>query len=167
MRKVRTTLTTAFTVAVLALTLLASTALAAINIHSYSVTFSGNTVTAIYDVSGLGNEGATLTVTAVGFASYTCTNKGGTAAPGQNPQPVTGTSPVVDFKPTGSNGRATATTSVTLSAPQTIPAKQAGCPNGNWTATLNNVVLTGATVTITDNGSGQVIYQQFFDNPNN
>lgn len=167
MLRIRRILTTSFLVAVLALTLLASAALAAINIHSSSVTFSGDTVTATYDVSGLGNQGATLQITAVGFATYTCTNKGGNAAPGQNPQPATGTSPGVAFEPTGRPGRATATESVTLTAPQEINAKQAGCPGNNWTATLNDVVLTGATVTITDNSNNQVIYQQFFDNPNN
>jgi len=150
-----------------ALALAASSVLAAPTIHNLQVTFSGTTVTATADVSGLGStKPATAQLTVNGTAQYTCSNGGGQVVPGQNPQPATTTSPVQDLGNTTNNGRGVVNVSATLSAPATINAKTAGCPNGKtWTATLNTLVVTSATLTLKQ--QGQIFFQQTFDNPNN
>ena len=155
-----------FVAAVGLVALTATSALAAATIHNLDVTFSGDTVTATADVSGLGSQKPAFAILEVeGFASYTCINNGGTAAPGQNPVPVSDESEPSPLGNTERNGRGTVNVSQTLTAPATVPAKPAGCPSRQWTASLNDVVVTGATLTITQ--GNQVVFSQFFDNPNN
>lgn len=148
-------------IALTAVALMAGTALAALTFHSGpSVSFNGSTATATANISGLGNTPAQAQLFVDGTALYTCTNKGGNSAPGQNPQPATGASPVQDIGATDKNGRATVNVTATLTAPQTIPAKTAGCPGNNWTANLSSLTVTSATLVITQ--GGEVIYSQTF-----
>jgi len=164
-KKMRRSLVTAVA-ALGVLALMAPTAFAAITFHAGpTVTFSGSTATASANVSGLGTTPAFAQLTVNGFALYVCANKGGNEAPGQNPVPATGASPVQDLGNTAHNGRATVDVTATLTAPLTISPQTAGCPNGNWTATLDSLTVTSATLTITQ--GGVVIYEQTFDNPNN
>lgn len=150
-----------FAVALMALALSAGTAFAALTFHTGpTVTFSGSSASATANVSGLGNDPATAQLFVNGTAEYTCTNKGGNAAPGQNPQPATGASPVQDLGSTAKNGRATVNVTATLTAPLTIPAKTAGCPGANWTATLSSLTVTSATLVITQ--KGVEVYRQTF-----
>lgn len=150
-----------FAVALAAVALMAGTAFAALTFHSGpTVTFSGSSATATFNVSGLGNDPATAQLFVNGTALYTCTNRGGNAAPGQNPQPATGASPVVDLSNSDKNGRDSVSVTATLTAPLHIPAKTAGCPGNNWTATLSSLTVTSATLVISQNG--QTIYSQTF-----
>jgi hypothetical protein len=150
-----------FAVALTAVALMAGTAFAALTFHSGpTVTFSGSSATATFNVSGLGNDPATAQLFVDGTALYTCTNKGGNAAPGQNPQPATGASPVVDLSASQKNGRDSVSVTATLTAPLHIPAKTAGCPGNNWTATLSSLTVTSATLVIAQNGV--TIYSQTF-----
>ena len=150
-----------FAVALTAVALTAGTAFAALTFHAGpDVTFSGSTATATANISGLGNDEATAQLFVNGTALYTCTNKGGNSAPGQNPQPATGASPVQDLGNTDKNGRSQSNVTATLTAPLTIPAKTAGCPGNNWTANLSSLTITSATLVITYNG--QTIYSQTF-----
>jgi hypothetical protein len=109
-----------------------------------TVTCSGGTL------AGLGNTDLELDLSGSGFATFSCTNKGGNTAPGQNKVPVsvTSTSTVV---PASSikNG------SVTLPSvgPATVPtptatAQEAGCPNGNWRATVSSIGITNVLLVI-------------------
>jgi hypothetical protein len=150
-----------------ALALMASSVLAAPTIHNLDVEFSGTTVTASADVSGLGStKPATAQLIVNGTALYECSNQGGNVVPGQNPQPATTTSPIQDLGNTTNNGRGVVDVSATLSAPQTINARTAGCPNGKtWTATLSSLVVTSATLILKQ--QGQTFFEQTFDNPNN
>jgi hypothetical protein len=155
----RSLLAAATTIVVAAL--MVPTALAAITFHAGpTVTFSGATATATANVSGLGNVPAFAQLSVNGSALYLCSNKGGNEAPGQNPLPATGTSPVQDLGNTDHNGRASVDVSATLTAPSTVDGKAAGCPNGNWTATLNSLTVTSATLVITQ--GGETIYSQTF-----
>jgi hypothetical protein len=150
-----------FAVALTTVALMAGTAFAALTFHSGpTVTFSGSSATATFNVSGLGNDPATAQLFVNGTALYTCTNRGGNAAPGQNPQPATGASPVVDLSNSDKNGRDSVSVTATLTAPLHIPAKTAGCPGNNWTATLSSLTVTSATLVISQNG--QTIYSQTF-----
>jgi hypothetical protein len=151
--------------ALMILTIAASVALAD-TIHSITVSFSDTTVTASGDISGLGSKKPAFAVLEVnGFALYTCANKGGNEAPGQNPVPLIATSPAQDLGNTVNNGRGTVDVSVTLTAPASVSASTAGCPNNNWKATLKSVTVASATLTITQ--GNQTIFQQTYDNPNN
>ena len=150
-----------FAVALTAVALTAGTAFAALTFHSGpTVTFSGSSATATFNVSGLGNDPATAQLLVDGTALYTCTNKGGNAAPGQNPQPATGASPEVNLSNSQKNGRDSVSVTATLTAPLHIPAKTAGCPGSNWTATLSSLTVTSATLVIKQNG--QTIYSRTF-----
>jgi hypothetical protein len=154
-------------IAVLAFT--AAVASAAVTWHSGpTVTFNGTTsVTATGDSSGLGNQPAIATLKVEGTVTYTCRNKGGAEAPGQNPVPATGTG-TQDLGNSDHNGRGVLDITVSLDAPAAVVGgKVAGCPNGNWQG-VNPVSsgITAATLTIEQGGS--VIYgPQTFDNPNN
>ena len=156
-----------FATSLVVLVLSATSVLAAPTIHNLDVDFNGTTVTATADVSGLGStKPATAQLIVNGTAEYTCTNGGGQFVPGQNPQPATTTSPIQDLGNTTNNGRGIVNVSATLTAPQTINARTAGCPNGKtWTATLNELVVTSATLVLKQ--QGQTFFSMTFDNPNN
>jgi hypothetical protein len=160
-------LTISVPLAIVALALAATSVLAAPTIHNLDVTFSGTTVTATADVSGLGStKPATAQLFVLGTAEYNCVNQGGTVVPGQNPQPATATSPVQDLGNTVNNGRGIVDVEATLSAPQTINARTAGCPNGKtWTANLVSLEVTGARLVLKQ--QGQTFFDETFDNPNN
>jgi hypothetical protein len=93
-------------------------------------------------VAGLGGTTFTITVSAEGTASVTCTNPAGNVAPGQSfSTGVTGSSGPFA---TPRNGSARFT--VTSDAP-TAPA--GSCPNPKWTATVTDVEFTSdATITL-------------------
>ena len=142
--------------ALLAVGVTASIALAAVNVKSYpTATFSGASVTLTGgNFSGLGSVPAVATLTAFGSATYTCTNQGGNASPGQNPVPAQGSSGPVGLGNADHNGRGTITTiTATLQAPPTPSAQQVGCGGGgsnNWKVTLNTLgPATAANLTIT------------------
>jgi hypothetical protein len=154
-------------VAVLAIT--ASAVSAAVTWHSGpTVTFNGtSSVTATGDSSGLGNQPAIATLTVEGTVTYTCRNKGGAEAPGQNPVPATGTGSQ-DLGNSDHNGRGVLNITVSLDAPApVVSGKVAGCPNGNWSG-VNPVSsgITSATLTI-DQGGSTIFGPEVYDNPNN
>jgi hypothetical protein len=155
--------------AMTALLLTANIALGAITFHSGpSITWGTptNGATATFNISGLGNDPARAQLVMEGFATYTCRNKGGNAAPGQNPVPAQSTSPFVPLSDSEKNGRDTVVVTGTLTAPESVNPQVAGCPNGKWTANRDSLTVTGATLII-EQPFGNVIYSQFFDNPNN
>jgi hypothetical protein len=149
-----------------ALAMTATVALAAVTWHSGpTVTFDGTTsATASGDGSGFGNQPAVATLTLHASVTYTCQNKGGAQAPGQNPVDAT-TSGSADLGNADHNGRGVFNFTVTFAPAATVPGKSIGCPNGNWTG-VNPVSggVSGADLVITQGSN--TIYTQFWPNPN-
>jgi hypothetical protein len=146
--------------ALLAVVAMPSTALAAVNVKSYpTASFSGASVTLTGgNFSGLGNVPAVATLTVNGSATYTCTNQGGNAAPGQNPVPAQTGTENLDLGNADHNGRGTITDlTASVTPPDPVPsAQQVGCGGGgsnNWTVTLNTLTATSAHLVIKQGGS--------------
>ncbi len=146
----------------MALAISTTAVLAAVTWHS-GPTFTQNgsgassTFTATGDGSGFGNQPAVATIVLSGTVWYTCVNKGGNAAQGQNP---------VEAKTTGSqdlgnadhNGRGVLNLTVgPITAAATVGGKVAGCPNGNWQG-INPVFEGPRTATLTITQAGKTIY---------
>jgi hypothetical protein len=101
----------------------------------------GTQVSCSGKVAGLGGTTFTITVTAEGTASVTCTNPAGNVAPGQSFS-FTAAGSSGPF-PTPRNGQSAYT--VTTNAPV---APAGSCPNPKWTATVTDVTFTTATLSL-------------------
>jgi hypothetical protein len=146
----------------MALALSTTVALAAVTWHS-GPTFTQNgsgassTFTATGDGSGFGNQPAVATIVLSGTVRYTCVNKGGNAAAGQNPVPAS-TTGSQDLGNADHNGRGVLNLTVgPITAAATVSGKVAGCPNGNWQG-INPVFEGPRTATLTITQAGKLIY---------
>ncbi len=146
--------------ALTALALFASLAAAA-SVHfkgEQSFIDNGLTLTAFGDLAGLGNGDVVVTLTADGFGSALCRNRGGNVAPGQNKIPVLVAESQTILADEIKNG--TTPYRLTTAAPEQPSAVEAGCPNGNWSAELTDVVFTSATISV-EQGGFKVLEQRF------
>jgi hypothetical protein len=110
-------------------------------VGTQTCTDTGTQVQCSGKVAGLGGTTFTITVTANGTASVTCTNPAGNVAPGQSFS-FTAAGSSGPF-PTPRNGQSPYT--VTTNAPS---APAGSCPNPKWTATVTDVAFTTATISL-------------------
>lgn len=140
--------------ALAAVGLFAPTAALAANVHFVNgptFTDNGTTLTTTGKLAGLGNGDIRITVAVTGIATkITCTNPGGNQAPGQNKPGVTASGSQTISRDEIKNG--TVTIKVTTLEPAQLTPKQAGCPNNNWTAKIDDVKFSSATITVVQGG---------------
>jgi hypothetical protein len=127
--------------------LITSAASAGGNVGLKNVQFSLGSLDVTGTLTGLGgySDGVIVDLVANGIPVVTCTTRGGKASPGQNPSQVSarGVQLITQITKNG-------TASVAVSAEPTLTAVQGGCPNNNWTANIDFVYWTDATITVTD-----------------
>lgn len=113
-----------------------------------SVSFSLGSLIAEGELTGLGKDNVRVILEASGFPVVTCTNQGGNQAPGQNPPKVsaTGEQLLFGFDLTRRNGKSPF--GVETIDPVVLDAVEYGCPNSNWTATIDFIHWTNATIKV-------------------
>lgn len=121
----------------------------------------GTTLKTCFSLAGLGNQDVTIIVEAAGMISTTCTNPGGNVAPGLNKTPFRETTQITIPSPQIKNGNVSVC--LTTQTPPTPTAVEAGCPNNNFTTTINSVDFTNATVTVVQ--GGQTVLTKSFNLP--
>lgn len=141
----------------LAVMLLTSPVSAGPGIGLKSVTFSLGSLIANGYAQGLGNTDVTVVLDASGFPVVTCSNQGGTEAPGQNPPKVSAVDEhfLPGSDPLRKNGRASFTTET--DDPETLPGDLAGCQNSNWTGRIDFIFWTDATLSLYDTATGTLL----------
>ena len=134
--------------------LIAPTAALAANVHFVkgpTFTDNGTTLTTTGKLAGLGNEDLKITVAIEGIATkITCTNPAGHQAPGQNKPGVTASGSQTITANEIKNG--SVNIRVVTAEPAQLTPRQAGCPNNRWTAEIDDVKFTSATITVVQGG---------------
>jgi hypothetical protein len=122
--------------------------------------FSLGSLRANGTLTGLGgyNQGVTAELVASGIPVVTCTNQNGNQAPGQNPSQVSVNVEQV-VGPQDISQKGTAPMNVTAE-PGPITGTQGGCPNDNWTAQIDFVFWTNATISVHDIATNDLLLQQ-------
>lgn len=116
-----------------------------------SFTDNGLTLSSAGELSGLGFGDVVVNLSAMANVASTCTNQGGNQAPGRNPAPitVTGSEPIPQTALKNGN----TPFSVTTVAPVTPIPGAPGCPNPNWTESIDDLAFTSATITVDQGGT--------------
>jgi hypothetical protein len=140
--------------ALLAAILLTSTVFAGA-IKFSNVTFSLGSLISNGDLTGLGNQDVEVILSAIGVPAITCTNYGGNQVPGQSYPKVSasGTQTLHDDDQRSKNGKSPFY--VETDEPQTLTWDEAGCPNSNWSASIDFVFWTEATINVYEVVNGE------------
>jgi hypothetical protein len=124
------------------------------------VSFSLGSLIAQGTLTGLGNENVRVSLKASGFPVVSCTNLGGNQAPGQNPPKISasGEQLLFGFDLTRKNGKSPF--DVETIDPQVFDAVEYGCPNNNWTAKIEFIYWTEATIDVFDLETQELLVSQ-------
>jgi hypothetical protein len=115
----------------------------------------GFTFNLVGEASGQGNTRMVATIVMNASVDYTCRNRGGNEVEAQSPVNLTQT--VSDDIRSDHNGRSFVDLTATLVVAATVPGKEIGCPNGNWTG-VNPVVRSGVTATASITFGGATVF---------
>jgi hypothetical protein len=96
---------------------------------------------------------ATIVISA--SVDYTCQNRGGNRVAAQSPANLSQT--VSDDIRSDHNGRSVVDLTATLVVPATVPGKEVGCPNGNWTG-VDPVLRPGVSATASITFGGATVF---------
>jgi hypothetical protein len=134
--------------ALLAAILITSTVFAG-HISLSRVSFSIGSLKASGTLTGVGKQDVIVQLEASGTPLITCTNQGGNQAPGQNPPKVSasGNQVLSGNKPHTKNGKIEFT-DVETENPTDLDPIVFGCPNENWTASIDFVFWENAKITV-------------------
>jgi hypothetical protein len=103
------------------------------------------------ELSGLGNGDVLITMAADADVVSTCTNQGGNAAPGQNPAPLTVLGSVSIPEEEIKNGN-TPFAVATIAPDPEIPGAP-GCPNPNWTESIDDLAFYHVIIQVVQAGN--------------
>ena len=111
---------------------------------------NGLTLTASGALTGLGNGDVTITIIAEGSASVVLLNPSDQFVPGQNRLPITvsGSQTISATEIKNGNVRF----SVTTATPENPTPEEAGAPNDNWSAFIDDVIFSSATIIVQQGG---------------
>jgi hypothetical protein len=128
-----------------------------------NVTFSLGSLISNGTLTGLGYTDVFVELDASGVPVVTCTNQGGNQAPGQNPPKVSasGKTSLFGTDPVRKNGKSPFGVETSEPAPF-LTGTAGGCPNDNWTATIDFVYWTHATISVYDLATGDLLLTQDF-----
>ena len=140
--------------------ILLSTTVFAGAIKLSGVSFSLGSLIAQGSLTGLGNQDVKVLLDASGFPVVSCTNQGGNQAPGQNPPKISasGQQLVTGFDLRKKNGKSPF--GVETENPQFVDPVEYGCPNDNWSAQIEFIYWTDATIRVLDANTENVLLRQ-------
>jgi hypothetical protein len=115
----------------------------------------GFTFNLVGEASGQGNTRMVATIVISATVDYTCRNRGGNEVAAQSPVNLTQT--VSDDIRSDHNGRSFVDLTATLVVAATVPGKEIGCPNGNWTG-VNPVIRSAVTATASLTFGGVTVF---------
>lgn len=103
-------------------------------------------------MTGIGHVDVLVQLKASGFPVVSCTNQGGNEAPGQNPPKVSsvGDELLDGDNPETKNGKSPFNVTTDPLNLEPLDAIEYGCPNDNWTAQIEFIYWTDATITVFD-----------------
>jgi len=118
-----------------------------------TTTDNGSTLTIAGSVMDLSPQDTKIEIVANGIANVTCTNPGGSEPAGQNkPGPVKVTVKGEQTVLISELVNGVAAFSFTTREPVWTSAKEAGCPNDQWTAETQDVTFKNALLRVSQNG---------------
>jgi len=147
------------TTALLAAILLTSTVFAGA-IKFSNVTFKLGSLISDGYLTGLGNQDVEVVLTATGIPAIACTNYGGNQVPGQSYPKISasGNQTLNDEDQRSKNGKSPFY--VETDETQTLTWDEAGCPNSNWSASIDFVFWTEATISVYSMDTGVLLASQ-------
>ena len=146
----------------LATMLTTSTVAAGSNVKLSGMQFSLSSLVATGSASGLGNDDVTVVLDAAGIPDVTCTNNGGNQAARQNPPRVSASGiQYLIHENYAKNGRSPF--NVETEEPQPgLTAEVLGCPSDTWTASIDFVYWSEATISVYATATNALLTQQTF-----
>ncbi len=146
---------------ILIISLQATNASAGGSVRLSGVSFGLGSLIANGTLTGLGVTDVSVILDASGIPVVTCTNQGGNQASGQNAPKVsaTGQKSLLGTDPVRKNGKSPFGVETQDPAPF-LSGSAGGCPNDNWTATIEFVYWTAATITVKSLPTGAILLKQ-------